>query len=254
MVRHKIFFSNLGYARGLSGRLAEHLLYAYRHFYCSPLIQKEALRQLAELIAREEPDICCLVEIEKGTPNRKKLNQLEALINETYPNFDIENKYGEKSLLRSFNFTSGKSNAFLAKRKHVFEKLYFTRGVKRLVYKIHVDENLTLFFAHFSLKKTIRAWQLIEARNLMRAVEGEVIFLGDFNILSGFGEIVPLLDGGRFVLLNREEHPTFFFHKHQKILDLCICSRGVAGRAELSVLPQPYSDHAALLLNIRSGG
>jgi hypothetical protein len=82
----------------------------------------------------------------------------------------------------------------------------------------------------------------------MRREEGEVIFLGDFNILSGLEEITPLLDHGRFVLLNQQDIPTFFFHKRKLVLDLCVCSRTIGKKAVLKVIPQPYSDHAALIL------
>jgi len=250
MAHTKILFINLGYARGIGGRLAEHIRYAHRHFYCSPIIQKEALRQFNELIVKEKPDVCCLVEINRGSFASAGFDQLAALINETYSFSDIENKYAQGSFLRSFAMTSGNCNAFIAKRKYNFEKLFFTRGMKRLVYKICLDKDLTLFFAHFSLKKTIRAQQIIEARNLMSKTPGEVIFLGDFNILSGLHEINPLLDQGRFILLNRDDHPTFFFHKQEKILDLCVCSPSLAEKTALKILPQSYSDHAALIVDI----
>jgi endonuclease/exonuclease/phosphatase family metal-dependent hydrolase len=252
MGTHKILFINLGYARGISGRLAEHIRYVYRHFYCSPAIQKASLQQLNRLIVKEDPDLCCLVEIDQGSFGSARMNQLETLISENYSFSDIENKYGPASRLRSFAFTSGKSNAFLAKKNYPFEKILFGSGVKRLIYKIALRPGLTLFFAHFSLNKSVRARQVLEARELMRNVEGEVIFLGDFNILTGLHEITPLLDGGRFVLLNRAEDPTFLFHKRKLVLDLCLCSKGIGQNAALRVIPQSYSDHAALLLELDS--
>lgn len=249
MSAYKILLSNLGYARGIDGNLFDHMRYAHRHFYCPPEVQKSSLRQLSKLIAREDPDICCFVEIDKGSFTSGGFNQLQELIDEKYRFFDIESKYGPTSQLRSFFITKGKSNAFLAKQAFQYEKIHFACGVKRLIYKISLDKNLTLFFAHFSLNKSVRAKQILEIEELIKATKGEVIFLGDFNILTGMQEIAPLLDRGH-ILLNREDDPTFTFHKHKLVLDLCICSKGIAGHADLKVIPQPYSDHAALMLEV----
>jgi endonuclease/exonuclease/phosphatase family metal-dependent hydrolase len=248
----KILFINLGYARGIGGRLSEHIRYAYRHFYCSPAIQRQSLDQLNRLIKEEEPDLCCFVEIDQGSFGSARFNQLKHLVSENHAFSDIQNKYAPESLLRSFAVTSGKSNGFISKIKYDFERLYFTCGFKRLVYKIKLAKNTTVFFAHFSLKKSVRARQLLEARDLMRREEGEAIFLGDFNILSGLQEIEPLLDGGRFVLLNRSDVPTFLFHKRALVLDLCVCSRAISKEAFLKIVPQSYSDHAALVLEVKA--
>ncbi len=247
----KILMSNLGYARGIGGGLAEHVLKAHRHFYCSEAVQRKSLLQLGELIVEEDPDICCFAEIDKGSFPSAGFNQLEALLTEKYIFFDIENKYAPGSRLRSFFMTNGKCNAFLAKHPFPHHKLYFRSGVKRLVYKIKIDEHLTLFFAHFSLSRRLRRAQLVEARKLLDEAQGESVFLGDFNILDGLRELDPLLKNSPYILLNRDE-PTFRFHKRHLTLDLCICSRELERRAQLRVVPQPYSDHAALVLDIRS--
>jgi endonuclease/exonuclease/phosphatase family metal-dependent hydrolase len=244
----KILFLNLGYARGLGGGLSEHVLWGYRHVYCPPEIQRQSLHRLNQFIKEEDPDLCCFVEIDQGAFGTGTFNQLDFLKNASYTFSDIENKYAPNSVLRKLIFTSGKSNAFLSKKPYEFEKIYFSCGVKRLIYKIMASDDLTVFFAHFSLKRSVRARQLVEARDLMRQERGRVAILGDFNILSGLQEIVPLLDEGRFTLLNQED-PTFFFHTRKLVLDLCVCSC-TANNASLKVMPQLYSDHAALILEI----
>jgi endonuclease/exonuclease/phosphatase family metal-dependent hydrolase len=250
MAAYKILLSNLGYARGIGGKFSHHLLYMHRHLYCSPAVQKHSLWQLAKLIAREDPDICCFVEIDKGSFTSAGFNQLQTLIDAKYAYFDIENKYAPTSHLRSFFMTRGKSNAFLAKRHFPHDKIYFARGTKRLVYRIAIEPRLTLFFAHFSLTRAVRDSQILEVRRLMSHTDGEVVFLGDFNILSGLSELEPLLGDGRFVLLNREDAPTFTFHRRRLVLDLCICTPAIAAQARLKVVPQPYSDHAALVVEV----
>jgi len=251
MANYKILTSNLGYLRGINGQLVSHLVFAHRHIYCAPSVQKKSILQLAKLIETEDPDICCFMEIDQGSHDCGYFNQLEALLlNENYRYFHIENKYAPNSRLRQFAFTRGKSNAFISKKEYPHESIYFTHGTKRLVYKLQLKKNLTLFFAHFSLKKSVRARQLAEIRELIKTTSGETILLGDFNILTGLQELAPLLNQNNLKLLNKEDLPTFTFHRSQKVLDLCICSESLAPRMHLRVIPQPFSDHAALLAEI----
>lgn len=245
-----ILMSNLGYLRGINGCLAHHFRYAHRHIYCPRDVQESCLKQVVRIIEQENPDICCFVEIDKGSARLSNFNQLEALASEQYPFFDIENKYGPLSRLRSLPLTRGKSNGFLAKRKMPYEKIFFTHGTKRLIYKISLEPEVTLFFAHFSLKKAVRMRQLLQVRELLKATPGEVVFLGDFNIHGGFKELAPLLHENNLLLLNREDAPTFRFHRFLLPLDLCICSHGIAPRLHLKIVPQPYSDHEALVLTL----
>ncbi|MBX7147081.1 MAG: endonuclease/exonuclease/phosphatase family protein [Alphaproteobacteria bacterium] len=247
----KILMSNLGYLRGISGSLTHHILFAYRHFYCSAVVQEKVWRQLAEIMSRERPDLCCFVEIEQAAFHKANFCLLEGITGETYPFFDIENKYLNTSPLRSFPLTRGKSNAFLSKQDLPYKKIHFTCGTKRLIYKIGLTSEVTLFFTHFSLNKKVRKRQLLEAGQMVKNTPGEVIFLGDFNILSGFKELAPLLQNGELVLLNRKEHKTFTFHVFHKVLDICLCTKNIAHQCNLQVIPQPYSDHDALLLEIK---
>ncbi len=249
MAQLKILMGNLGYLRGIDGSLAAHIAFAHRHFYCSAASQQKAVGQLREIIAQASPDICCFVEIDQGSAHSAHFNQLEQVLGEHHPFFDIDNKYGHDSKLRQFSLTRGKSNAFISKQELAFERLHFTHGTKRLVYKLQLADGLTLFFGHFSLKRKVRALQLLQVRQMIRDTPGEVIFLGDFNILDGFSELALLLQD-KLVLMNRDDSPTFTFHRTKKILDICICTPGIAQRVGLQIIPQPYSDHAALLLDV----
>lgn len=250
MPSYTILMSNLGHAIGINGGLAHHLRYAHRHVYCSPAVQQKSLRQLSTLIEQEDPDICCFVEIDKGSANSANFNQLESILGAHYRHFDIDNKYGQSSRLHRLSFTRGKSNAFMSKQPLAFEKLYFDHGSKRLIYKLRLDENTTLFFAHFSLNKDTRFKQLLHMRELIQHTEGNTILMGDFNVLTGLQELAPLLNENNMVLLNREDRPTFTFHRRKLVLDLCLCSHPLANASELRIIPQPYSDHAALLLKV----
>ena len=123
------------------------MLFSYHHLYCPIGTQEKVLAQVNTLIEKEDPDLSCFVEIDKGD------NQLAFLAGEKYQFSGIENKYGEKSLLRKLRATKGKSNGFMSKTQLVNDKIFFDFGIKKLIYKIELRENLTLFFSHFSLKK-----------------------------------------------------------------------------------------------------
>lgn len=247
-----ILFSNLGYAKGINGCIDQHVKYVHRHFYCPADTQVKVLSQVNELIVKEDPDICCFVEIDKGSFPDGKFSQLKTLLNEKYCYFDIENKYGEGSWLRKFPVTKGKSNAFIAKHDFPHEKIYFSHGTKKLIYKVKLKDDLTLFFAHFSLGLKTRQQQLLQVKEILSKETGDIIFLGDFNILTGVEEIEPLMKENNLILLNDRSHTTFTFHKRSLMLDLCICSKNIASNMSMKVIPQPYSDHAALLVNLKS--
>lgn len=249
----KILMSNLGYARGINGCLVDHIRYAHRHVFCSQVVQQQVLDQLAAIMAEEAPDICCFVEIDNGSFDTARFNQLEHLLSDDYPHYDVENKYGAGSILRTLAFTRGKSNAFIARKRYPFERVYFTHGTKRLIYKINIAENLTLFFAHFSLKAAVRKKQLEQTRALMHDTKGEVIFMGDFNVLSGLSELDGLIEEKKLVLMNNPDAPTFTFHTRKLVLDLCLCTPAIAAKTAIRIIPQPFSDHAAVVAEVTLG-
>lgn len=246
----KILMSNIAYAHGLNGTLFQHVRYAHRHLFCDPKVQAEVMAEVKTLIAREDPDICCLVEIERGGTSERSFNQLHALLDERYPFSDIAGKYDARSALNKLPVLSGKCNAFCAKRPFDFKHIYLSAGMKRLVYQITLAPELTLFFCHFSLLRATRAKQFRELRGIIRDTPGEHIIMGDFNIFGGIEELHPLLEGTSLRLLNNPKIPTFRFHRRQKLLDLCICTQRLSRQAQLRIIEQHYSDHCALLLHL----
>src|SRR5688572_17701312 len=124
----KIFFSNIGYARGIDGTLWQHMLYAHRHVYYGVTPQQQVLLQLKEIIAQEKPDICCFVEMDSGSFHSSYYNQIQYLVDDEYMFHDISGKYGEDNWLNEMPLFKGKSNAFIAKEIAPFERLYFRYG------------------------------------------------------------------------------------------------------------------------------
>ena len=246
----RILFSNLGYATGINGTLRQHVGKAFRHAVQSQAMQRRVLAQFRTLLEEADPDVCCIVELDQGSVHSAYLNQMAALVSERLPVFDIADKYGPSSPYSKLLFHSGKSNGFLAKKPLIFKHLFFEHGTKRLIYQIELRPDLTLFFAHFSLKQKIRGCQFLEMRRLVDQITGQVIVFGDFNTLYGLSELAPLFANDRLALLNSPDVPTFRFHRWQTILDLCLSSPSLAPSCRLHVIKQPFSDHDALLLEI----
>ncbi|MBI1275546.1 hypothetical protein GC177_06205 [bacterium] len=247
---HTIMMSNIGYARDIDGSLAAHVLKSYRHLWCSSRVQQRVIGQVKTIMRHYAVDLCCLLEVDTGIPSLPYSNQHRALMDEEYRFGDAENKYLENSRLRKLPITIGKSNGFVARRDYPFQKLFFSRGTKRLIYRVQLEKGVSLYFTHFSLNNAIREAQLAELFDLADQSPDEVILMGDFNIFGGLDEVRPLLQRRDLTLLNNPEEFTFKFHQRSMLLDLCICSNSLLGRAKLTIVPQHYSDHAALVLHL----
>ncbi len=247
----KVLFSNIGYARGIDGTLWQHFCRFNRHFYCSISLQQEVLMQLKGIIADNKPDICCFVEIDEGSVHSARFNQIKYLIDDDYRHYDIADKYGPGNWLAGLPLHFGKSSAFMSRMNYPFEKLYFTTGSKRLIHRVVLPNGVMLYFTHFSLQKKVRQQQFAELRKLIDAQGVPVIIMADFNIMQGFTELKPFLDGADLTVMNDEKEPTFRLHRTTKALDLCICSKSIADKMELKIIHQPFSDHAALLVEAK---
>ena len=248
---YKILFSNIGYARGIDGSLKQHITRSIRHLYCSLPAQEVVIGQLREILKMNKPDICCFVEIDKGSLLSGSYNQIEALINQDYSYHAVAGKYGENSFRQYFPFYKGKSNGFIAKEELLFEQLNFENGVKKLLYAIKLPGDITLLFAHFSLRHSIRQKQFIEIKKILQNYNEKVILLADFNILKGLGELDTFLKDDSLRLLNNPDTPTFMFHKKKLLLDLCLYTPALEGKLDIQIIPQPFSDHAALLVKVK---
>jgi len=246
----KILFSNMGYAKGIDGTLWQHVTRAGRHLYCPVPVQTQILGQLKDIMIREQPDLCCFVEIDQGSFHSAYLNQLQYLVTDDYRYFDIANKYGENNWRRKVPLYGGRSNAFLSRLDLPFDRLYFRNGTKRLLYRLKLPDNIYVLFSHFSLDRKVREKQFGEVSDMIRHSPGDVILLADFNIMHGFGELDALLEQTNLKILNDEKLSTFQFYLKELALDLCLCSASLEKSLSLTVIDQPYSDHDALLVTL----
>tara|TARA_B100001750_G_C15519506_1_gene610224 strand:+ start:1328 stop:2074 length:747 start_codon:yes stop_codon:yes gene_type:complete len=244
----RILFSNLGYARGIDGSLQQITRRFHRLIYCRQSTQETVLRYLKHIIVREDPDLCCFVEIHSGGRFIGKLNQLQSLLGDEYPAFDIANKYGDDNFIRHMPLHRGRSNAFMAKKDVSFDRVYFPHGTKRLIYNVDIGRNTRVLFTHFSLNFHTRKKQFSYIANYLKSCNGHFILLADFNIFQGFTELDDFIKTTGLVILNKEDDHTFQFYKRKLALDLCICSPEIVDNATLKIIDQPFSDHDALLL------
>ena len=248
----KILMSNIAYGRGLSGSFADQVLRAYRHVYCRRQVQEGVVEAVRELVNAEKPDVCGFVEIDRGRAAGRAFSQLHAILDERYPHWDIANKYFRGTRSHLVPFLGRNCNAFCARRALPFERVYLASGIKRLVYKISLSPRLTLFFTHFSLRRSIRAQQFQDLRAVLDATPGEHVVMGDFNIFGGAEELAPFLRKTKLLVVNDPELPTFRFHRSRALVDLAMCSPGIRDRAALRIVEQHYSDHAALILDLHA--
>jgi hypothetical protein len=245
---HKVFFSNVGYGRHIDGSYQAHLLYAYRYLYCPPALQRKALAALKTLLHDEQPELCCFVELEQGSLNSGYFNQFQELQDQLYPFGDIANKYGPLPAKRFAPISMGKSNGFLCKRDVPFERLYMANGVKRLVYSIQYAPDVTVIFAHFSLKKSVRAHQFQEISAMVANAATDVLILGDFNIFSGVSEVQAMIDRTGLKVLGDGMLNTFRLGHMKMCLDLALATPDLARRCHVRILDQPFSDHDAVVV------
>lgn len=247
MHRFKVLLLNTGYCVGLNGSPKQYLRYFHRYFFCPRRIQQRVLASIDTLIAEIKPDLCCFMELHRESKLLRRFNQLHRLINETYRYFHIANKYCETRILGRLPFFRRKSNGFLAKHPLPYRTHFFSRGGKRLIYEIILENSIHLFMAHFSLHREIRRKQFEEMAELVKSKK-RVIVCGDFNIFRGFHELKPLLEAGNLKIVNQKNHATFPSCNPKKHLDLFLCSPDVPV-TDVRVLKNVHiSDHLPVVL------
>ena len=236
--KFKLLLLNLGHCTGINGSLSQYISKFYRYIFIPNKIEKGVLNKLKKIILEEKPDLICLTEIKQG-------KQIKALINNKYFFYDIEVKYGPKSILRKLPFFHNKSNAFISKHKLQFKKHYLINGDKKLLYEIVIPGNISLMLMHFSLKKWVRNKQFKEIEKMFVNTSQKII-CGDFNILGGISELNCLANGLDLKLTHQE--PTFPAFRPNRPLDLFLCSKNI--KTKTRILSNQLSDHLPVIIEI----
>ncbi len=239
--RFRILLFNVGYSTALDGSVRNYFLQFYRYLYTPQHIIRQVRQVIYHLLQKEQPDVCCFVEIHKKHGNVPHPH--------VYTSSDVDNKYGMHSVLRRLPFFRDNCNGFFAKGDLPHRKIYFKNGTKKLIYEILLRDDLSLFLVHFSLDRRVRRRQCEELKHIIKA-RPNVILCGDFNIFRGRKELESLARDCGLVIVNSPTEATFPAVNPKRALDLFLCPAHLQAHAR--VIPGiKASDHLPVLLEMQ---
>ena len=238
----RILFFNVGYCTGLDGGMNDYLLHFARYIHTSRKTLAHVLEGIEHLLAEEQPDVCCFLEI------HRKTGLLERL--EAYPFSDIANKYGLHGILRKFPFFRDNCNAVLARANVHLQKHYLRTGRKKLVYEASLPNGATLFVSHLSLMHHTRKKQLEQLTRLIKCRK-RVMLCGDFNAFQGREELRTLTEECGLRIVNPVRTGTFPTHSPRMALDLFLCSPDVDVEHVRILSDVRLSDHLPVVVDVR---
>lgn len=216
----------------------DYILRWYRYLFTPQIIIERIRHSIYQLLHRERPDICCFIEIHK---NHGFIPHPHAFFSH------IDNKYGLRSILRWIPFFRDNCNGFFSQHPLHFRKRYFKNGTKKLVYEIDLGRNITLFLAHFALRRDVRRKQSQELRQMLKECT-DVIVCGDFNAFEGVKELRSLAESCDLHIINPS--PTFPAVLPRKALDLFLCSKTLHNPSAHVLQDVQMSDHLPVILEI----
>lgn len=235
----RVLLMNLGYATGLDGSFRSYLTQWYRYLYTPQRIIRQVRRSIYTLLNREDPDLCCFVEIHHKhgfVPHPHAYTS------------HIDNKYGRFSILRYLPFFRDNCNGFFSHHALRFQKRYFKNGAKKLIYDIHLGNGLSLLLVHFSLRRDTRRLQCRELQSILRG-RHHTIVCGDFNIFRGTRELHALAESCGLRIVNAH-HPTFPSAHPCKVLDLFLCPKAMHAVSARVFSDVKVSDHLPVMLEV----
>lgn len=236
----RILFFNLGYATELDGSLKNYLLKFYRYFYTPRRIIRRVRQAIFGLLTSEQPDVFCFVEVHRRHGFVPHAHQ--------YHSYSMANKYGRFSPLRHMPFFHDNCNGFVAREHVPFERMYFRNGTKKLIYKISLPQDITLYLVHFSLRRRTRRRQCRELQEMIQSHK-RVVVCGDFNVFRGTKELRRLTENCGLHIVNAHQH-TFPAVKPKKALDLFLCSSDLGVPQAKVFTGVRASDHLPVMLEV----
>jgi endonuclease/exonuclease/phosphatase family metal-dependent hydrolase len=233
----KIFFSNCGYATGLTGRYSEYLFLSWRYLR----LNTESLAPIVDCIKYEKPEIVALVEM-----NFRQYKYLKKVLREEYPHTCEVDKYGRSfwhKILPIRNVNMILSKQPIEKTSH----LLFKHGTKRGILKVQIGR-LHILLVHLALGRAVRTKQIAELKEMLFH-QKSTICAGDFNTFLGGVEISSILEEDKFISVNKKHLGTFPSYSPSKELDYVLGSPDVH-LTKFHVLPETFSDHRALMFEL----
>jgi endonuclease/exonuclease/phosphatase family metal-dependent hydrolase len=241
----KILLYNLAYCTGVDGSTHKYISHGLRHFVGSLRRRKTHINDLHTIIEREQPDVCCFVEVDSDSP------LIDRLLHK-YKYTDISNKYRAGSIFSKAPFYKKKSLCILSKFPFGVQRHYFTHGFKRLLTEAKFHNGFSLFLSHNSLRPWVRKRQFHLISLLAGDGRKKVITCGDYNILAGTHELEPLRKRG-MKLANNPTDFTFPAHRPRKTLDVFLCSDDIRVKRIRALKDVRLSDHLPVVLEVESG-
>lgn len=236
----RILLYNVGYCTELDGTMRDYVTKFYRYLYTPRPVVNRAKHSLATLIHDHKPDVCCLAEIH---------HNVEAIPSfQTFASADVSNKYGP-GLLRRLPFFRKNCNGVFTQRPYSCKKHWFRNGAKKLIYEVDLGHDVTLLFAHFSLKASTRKKQYEELKKWVKKCK-KVILCGDFNTFRHEDDLLKFASECGLVM-HETDSGTFPRHRPKKAVDLFLCSPNIKLKDIQVLRHAEASDHLPVLLEMR---
>ncbi|MCK5844772.1 MAG: endonuclease/exonuclease/phosphatase family protein [Victivallales bacterium] len=241
----KLIVYNIAYGAGAAGTTLGSIGTSYRYLRST----ERNLEALADFIRAQEPDIVGLLEVDIGSCRTGALNQVEEIAMRLSHYHLSSVKYSDDSLGRRMPIFRHQANAVLTReRVDGSEFHFFDMGFKRLVIEVRY-RGIDLFFVHLSLRRRVRARQLVVLADLIGDRSG-VVVAGDFNVLSGSDELSRFRERLGLKSANIAELPTFPSWSPRKELDFILYSDDLVLKG-FSVPNAGFSDHLPLIVEIQ---
>ena len=218
----KILFLNAGYFTTINGVYHQYLTYAYRYLRNTKKIKENFLSEFNKIIADEDPDVICLVEV-------KKRDLAPLLIN--HQHHLIRNKYGR---------SGQNSAAILTKEPSLFTHGFTKRGSKKLIITSHLLGK-KIACVHLALSKSARKNQVRQISTEYR----DCIIAGDFNTTCEHE--MAVFNKTHFI---SNLGPTFPSHHPKKQLDYFLIPKEYGENFTIRKIKSKISDHLPIVLEI----
>ncbi len=238
----KLLVYNIAYGTGSPGKTYKRLFTSHRY-----LRTKHAyFDNIAAFIKSHRPDIIGLVEADSGSFRTGNVDQVKELARRLEHYHLCESKYGLNSPPRHLPFLKNHVNAILSKEKENHSAFhFFDNGMKKLIIEAEI-EGIVFFLVHLSLRRNVRAKQLIQLTELLPR-NRPIIVAGDFNTYGGEKELCALKNHHHLCNPNHDNIPTYPSWQPRHQLDYVLCSHSLVVE-NFSVPDLAYSDHLPLIV------
>ena len=217
----KVLFWNLGYSRNIDGSLSSHLKNVHKFLRIDVNSQQKTLDKVIEIVQLVSPDVFAYAEVQTGSFANREFDQhaylaekLSGILHE-----DAVTKYGD-TILSSLPYHKGNSNGVITTVPASIKNHLLLHSSKKLV-QIVTLHGVTIFVVHLPLLSKDRRLQIKELSGLINNVKGEVVVIGDFNIMNGYDELHDLQRKTDLKIAG-EGVVTFPSYKPKMALDICL--------------------------------